>query len=334
MDLTPATWLPVAFASLMGLAILLYVILDGYDLGVGILSGTAEGTHRDRMIASIGPFWDANETWLVLAVGLLLVAFPQAHGAILGELYLPVAGLLLGLILRGVAFEFRAKSSVGHKAWWDRAFVAGSTLATLMQGYMLGLYIVGFERTAANVSFAILTALCLVAGYSFIGASWLIMKTEGDLQRRAVAWARGTLLLSGIGMAAVSVVTPLVSERIWNSWFSLPNFLLLAPIPLVTAALFLALGVVLRHLPTRSDRFCWMPFVGAVGIFMLGFHGLAYSFFPYIVPNKLTVWQAAAAPESLMIMFVGALLVLPIIVAYSAFAYRIFWGKATDLRYY
>ena len=334
MDLTPATWLPVAFSGLMGLAVLLYVILDGYDLGVGILSGTAEGAHRDRMIASIGPFWDANETWLVLAVGLLLVAFPQAHGAILGELYLPVAGLLLGLILRGVAFEFRAKSSIGHKAWWDRAFVAGSTLAALMQGYMLGLYIVGFERTAANVSFAILTALCLVAGYSFIGASWLIMKTEGDLQRRAVAWARGTLLLSGIGMAAVSVVTPLVSERIWNSWFSLPNFLLLAPIPLVTAALFFALGVALRHLPTRSDRFCWMPFVGAVGIFMLGFHGLAYSFFPYIVPDKLTVWQAAAAPESLMIIFVGALLVLPIIVAYSAFAYRIFWGKATDLRYY
>ncbi|WP_081929086.1 cytochrome d ubiquinol oxidase subunit II [Microvirga sp. BSC39] len=334
MDLTPATWLPVAFAGLMGLAVLLYVVLDGYDLGVGILSGTMQGEHRDRMIASIGPFWDANETWLVLAVGLLLVAFPQAHGAILGELYLPVAGLLLGLILRGVAFEFRAKSAVGHKAWWDRAFVAGSTLAALMQGYMLGLYIVGLERTAANVSFAILTALCLVAGYSFLGSTWLIMKTEGELQRRAVAWARGTLVLSGIGMAAVSIVTPLVSERIWDNWFSLPNFVLLAPVPLVTAALFGALGVVLRHLPTRSDRFCWLPFVGAVGIFMLGFHGLAYSFFPYVVPDKLTVWQAAAAPESLMIIFVGALVVLPIIVAYSAFAYRIFWGKATDLRYY
>jgi cytochrome d ubiquinol oxidase subunit II len=334
MDFTPATWLPVAFAGLMGLSVLLYVVLDGYDLGVGILSGTVQGEHRDRMIASIGPFWDANETWLVLAVGLLLVAFPQAHGAILGELYLPVAGLLLGLILRGVAFEFRAKSAVGHKVWWDRAFVAGSMLAALMQGYMLGLYIVGFERTAANVSFALLTALCLVAGYAFIGATWLIMKTEGVLQRQAVAWARGTLLLSGIGMVAVSVVTPLVSERIWDKWLSLPNFVLLAPMPLVTAALFVALGVVLRHLPTRTDRFCWLPFAGAVGIFMLGFHGLAYSFFPYIVPDTLTVWQAAAAPESLMIIFVGALVVLPIIAAYSAFAYRIFWGKATDLRYY
>jgi cytochrome d ubiquinol oxidase subunit II len=203
-----------------------------------------------------------------------------------------------------------------------------------MQGYMLGLYIVGFERTPANVSFAVLTALCLVAGYSFIGAAWLIMKTEGELQRRAVTWARGTLLLSGIGMIAVSVVTPLVSERIWDKWFSLPNLVLLAPIPLMAAALFLAVALVLRHLPTRTDRFCWLPFVGAIGIFMLGFHGLAYSFFPYIVPDRLTVWQAAAAPESLMIIFVGALVVLPIIAVYSAFAYRTFWGKATDLRYY
>ena len=334
MDITPDIWLPVAFAVLMGLSILLYVVLDGYDLGVGILSAAAGDAQRDRMIASIGPFWDANETWLVLAVGLLLVAFPQAHGMILGDLYLPVAGLLLGLILRGVAFEFRAKSTVGHKAWWDRAFIGGSALAALTQGYMLGLYIVGFERTAANVAFAVLTAVCLAAGYAFIGASWLIMKAEGELQRRAVAWAKGTLLLSGLGMAVVSVVTPLVSGRIWEKWFSLPNLVLLAPIPVVTAGLFAVLFMALRHLPTRTDRFCWLPFVGAIGIFLLGFHGLAYSFFPYVVPDRLTIWQAAAAPESLMIMFVGAMVVLPIIVAYSAFAYRVFWGKATDLSYY
>ena len=199
---------------------------------------------------------------------------------------------------------------------------------------MLGLYIVGFERTAPNVAFAVLTAICLAAGYAFIGASWLIMKAEGELQRRAVAWARGTLLLSGLGMAVVSVVTPLVSGRIWEKWFSLPNLVLLAPIPVVTAGLFAVLFMALRHLPTRTDRFCWLPFVGAIGIFLLGFHGLAYSFFPYVVPDRLTIWQAAAAPESLMIMFVGAMVVLPIIIAYSAFAYRVFWGKATDLSYY
>jgi cytochrome d ubiquinol oxidase subunit II len=336
MDLaSPATWLPVAFAVLMGASILLYVVLDGYDLGVGILAGArVEDADRDRMIASIGPFWDANETWLVLAVGLLLVAFPQAHGAILGALYLPVAVMLLGLILRGVSFEFRAKAAASHKAWWDRAFVGGSLLTALSQGYMLGLYIVGFERTGANVAFAILAAVCLAAGYAFIGAAWLVMKAEGELQRRAVAWARGTLWLTGLGMVAVSGVTPLVSERIFDKWFSFPNLVLLAPIPLVTAAVFWGLHTALRHLPSRTDRFCWLPFVGAVALFMLGFHGLAYSFFPFVVPDQLTIWQTAAAPESLMIMFVGAMVVLPVIGLYTAFAYRVFWGKATELRYY
>ncbi len=333
--LANGAWLPVAFAVLMGASILLYVVLDGYDLGVGILAGArVQDVDRDRMIASIGPFWDANETWLVLAVGLLLVAFPFAHGAILGALYLPVAVMLLGIILRGVSFEFRAKAAAGQKAWWDRAFVGGSALTALSQGYMLGLYIVGFERTAANVAFAILTAVCLAAGYAFIGAAWLVMKTEGELQRRAVAWARDTLWLTGLGMVVVSVVTPLMSERIFEKWFSLPNLLLLAPIPLITAVLFVGLHIALRALPSRTDRFCWVPFVGAVALFMLGFHGLAYSFFPYVVPEKMTVWQAASAPESLMIMFVGAMIVLPIIGLYTAFAYRVFWGKATELRYY
>ncbi|HEY8563987.1 MAG TPA: cytochrome d ubiquinol oxidase subunit II [Beijerinckiaceae bacterium] len=329
-----ATWLPVAFAALMGAAILLYVVLDGYDLGVGILTGApVEPAQRDRMIASIGPFWDANETWLVLAVGLLLVAFPQAHGAILGALYLPVAVMLLGLIMRGVSFEFRAKVSANHKRLWDRLFFGGSLLTALAQGYMLGLYIVGFERTAAHVAFAMLTALCLAAGYAFIGAAWLIMKTERDLQRRAVTWARALLWPVAIGLAAVSVVTPLVSERIFAKWFSLPNLVLLAPVPLVTAAVLIGLHMALRALPSRTDRFCWLPFAGAVAIFLLGFHGLAYSFFPYVVPEQLTVWQAAAAPEALLIMFVGAMIVLPVIGLYTAFAYRVFWGKATDLRY-
>ncbi|KAA2241110.1 cytochrome d ubiquinol oxidase subunit II [Salinarimonas soli] len=333
--LTPGVWLPVAFAVLMGASILLYVVLDGYDLGVGILAGArVEPEDKDRMIASIGPFWDANETWLVLAVGLLLVAFPQAHGAILGALYLPVFVMLFGLILRGVSFEFRAKAAAGQKLWWDRAFVAGSAITALSQGYMLGLYIVGFERTGPHVAFALLTAVCLVAGYAFIGAAWLVMKAEGELQRRAVAWARGTLWLTGVGILVVSAVTPLVSDRIFDKWFSLPNLLLLAPIPLVTAVLFCGLHLALRHLPTRTDRFCWLPFAGAIGLFLLGFHGLAYSFFPYVVPEQLTVWQAAASEESLFIIFVGAMVVLPMIALYTAFAYRVFWGKATELRYY
>ncbi|WP_029030013.1 cytochrome d ubiquinol oxidase subunit II [Salinarimonas rosea] len=331
------SWLPVAFAALLGLSILLYVVLDGYDLGVGILTGAVgageDGAHKDRMIASIGPFWDANETWLVLAVGLLLVAFPFAQGVVLGALYLPVAVMLMGLILRGVAFDFRAKAVDGHRIWWDRAFFSGSAIAALAQGYMLGLYIVGFERTAANVAFSLLTAVSLLAGYAFIGASWLILKGEGTLQRRAVRWARGTLWLVALGFVAVSVVTPLMSERIFAKWFELPWLVLLAPLPVATAAIFVVLHLVLKALPTRTDRFAWVPLAGAIALFALGFYGLAYSFFPYVVPERMTIWEAAASDASLLIMFVGACLVLPMIAGYTALSYWIFRGKAGRLRY-
>jgi cytochrome d ubiquinol oxidase subunit II len=333
--MTPAEWLPIAFVALMGLTILAYVVLDGYDLGVGLLLAGAKGeAERDTMIASIGPFWDANETWLVLATGLLLVAFPLAHGVILGELYLPVAIMLVGLILRGVAFKFRTKMNPGSKRSWDGAFIAGSALAALSQGYMLGLYIVGFERNLGTLAFAALTALCLAAAYVLIGAAWLIMRTEGDLQRRAVAWARGALGFAALGMIAVSVVTPLVSPRIFAKWFTPESLILLAPVPIATAALFAALHAGLARLPAAEDRWSWAPFAGAIGIFVLGFQGLAFSFYPYVVPERLTVWQAASAPESLMIIFVGTLVVLPIIIAYTIFSYRVFRGKAAGLTYY
>ncbi|MEL6233059.1 MAG: cytochrome d ubiquinol oxidase subunit II, partial [Pseudomonadota bacterium] len=176
MDLfdDPAIWLPFAFAALMGVSILVYVVLDGFDLGVGILFPVADDDQKDRMVASIGPFWDANETWLVLAIGLLLVAFPAAHGEILSTLYLPVAVMLIGLILRGVAFEFRAKAPAAQKPAWNRAFFAGSLMTALSQGTMLGLYIMGLEVTPFTLAFSLLTGLCLTAGYAFIGACWLI----------------------------------------------------------------------------------------------------------------------------------------------------------------
>ncbi|MFN3686915.1 cytochrome d ubiquinol oxidase subunit II [Salinarimonas sp.] len=328
------SWLPVAFAALLGIAILAYVILDGYDLGVGILTASAaDEAHKDRMVASIGPFWDANETWLVLAVGLLLVAFPFAQGIVLQALYLPVLVMLVGLILRGVAFDFRAKVVPERKIWWDRAFFAGSLVAALAQGYMLGLYITGFERSAANVAFAILTSVCVAAGYAFIGATWLILKCEGALQILAVRWARGTLWLAALGLLAVSVVTPLVSERIFEKWFTFPYVVLLAPVPLVTIGLVFLLALVLGTLPAKGDRFAWVPFAGAIALFTLAFYGLAYSFFPYVVPDTMTIWQAAASDESLIIIFVGALVVLPVIAGYTALSYVIFGGKATDLRY-
>lgn len=327
-------WLPLVFMVLMGVAMLAYVILDGYDLGVGMLMSRATDEQKDQMIASIGPFWDANETWLVLGVGLLLVAFPMAHGVILTALYLPTAIMLGGLILRGVSFDFRAKAKAHHKHLWDKAFIGGSLITSVAQGYMLGFYIMGFEGGLTSHAFALLSGLCLAAGYMFVGAGWLLMKCEGELQRRAAYWGRRALWGTALGMALISLVTPLMSERIFDKWFSMPNILLLLPIPLITAVLLGVLEFALRRLPRGDDRYCWVPFAGSVGLFLLGFHGLAYSFYPYIVPDQLTIWEAASAPESLMIILVGALLVLPFIIGYTIFAYRVFWGKVRELTYY
>ncbi len=329
----PAIWLPIAFAALMGLSILIYVILDGYDLGVGILMPIARPEERDRMIASIGPFWDANETWLVLSVGLLLVAFPVAHGIILSTLYLPVAVMLIALIMRGVAFEFRAKAEPVWKATWDRIFFAGSLLTALSQGYMLGLYVMGLDRSLSTVGFGAITAICVAAGYTLMGATWLIIKTDGDLQRRAVRRARVALVVTMVGFAVISIATPLVSSRIFGRWFSMPEILYLSPLPVVAALLAAAVWVVLSNQPHGQDRFAWVPFAGAAGIFTLAFLGLAYSFYPYVVPERLTIYAAAAAPESLVIILIGALVVVPVIIGYSALSYWVFRGKATDLRY-
>ncbi|MGO4326871.1 cytochrome d ubiquinol oxidase subunit II [Cupriavidus sp. 2TAF22] len=338
-DLTqPAGWMPLVFLALMGVSMLIYVILDGYDLGVGVLLRRADDADKDTMIASIGPFWDANETWLVLGVGLLLTAFPIAHGMILTQLYLPVALMLAGLIIRGVAFDFRVKARAHHKPWWNRAFYAGSLLASFSQGLMLGLYITGFRHGWLDIAFAVVVGLCLVAGYCLLGAGWLIMKTSGSLQRRAMYWARRSLWLTGTGVTLISVVTPLVSQRIFDKWFSLPNIILLAPIPLVTVALFVILDRLLRRMPAwlerGNDRWCCVPFAGTAVIFLMAFNGLAYSIFPYLVVDKIDVWQAASAPESLGVILAGAAVVLPTILGYTLYAYRVFWGKATDLHYY
>lgn len=326
-------WLPLAFAGLMGLSILIYVVLDGFDLGVGILSLRASDTERDVMIGSIGPFWDANETWLVLAAGLLLVAFPAAHGTILTALYLPTTFMLIGLILRGVAFEFRAKAPVERKGFWDRTFFAGSLIAALTQGYMLGIYVIGLDQSLAGVAFGLLTAICLACAYAFIGGTWLIAKTEGALQHKAARWTRLLIVPMVLGMIAVSVASPLASPEIFAKWFQFPAILLLAPIPLVTAGLFVALVVLVRRMPLADDALAWGPFAITSMIFALGFVGLAYSFFPYVVPAQMDVWEAASARQSLGIILVGALITLPIILGYTIFAYRVFGGKATALRY-
>lgn len=335
---TPAGWLPLAFLLVMGLAILAYVILDGFDLGVGLLLQLGSDEQKDTMIASIGPFWDANETWLVLGVGILLVAFPLAHGIILGALYLPVALMLIGLALRGVAFDFRVKARAEHKAAWNLAFFAGSLLASLAQGYMLGRVVTGFAVDNWSYLFAALIGLGMASGYALLGATWLIIKTSGGLQRRAIVWAKRSIALLAVGIAGVSLATPFVSERIFNKWFGLENLIVLWPIPAMTLVTFLVAWRSLVRLPVRLDQDNhygeWVPFAATVAIFLLAFHGLAYSLFPYLILDRMTIWEAAAAPNSLMFIFVGAVIVLPVIIGYSIFAYRVFRGKASDLRYY
>jgi cytochrome d ubiquinol oxidase subunit II len=324
---------PLIFAALLGVSILLYVVLDGFDLGVGLLFPFAGQAGRDRMIASIGPFWDANETWLVLAIGILLVAFPMAHGTILTALYLPVALMLTGLILRGVAFEFRAKAPLAHKRPWDAAFFAGSLMAAMAQGFMLGMYIMGLTWSWAHVGFATLTAIFLTVSYSFIGAAWLILKTDGKLQLQSIRWAKGGIWGMILGLGLVSLATPLVSQRIFDRWFSWPEMMWLAPLPILSLGLIILLAVVLPRLPQPNDRLARVPFIAASALMCLGFAGMAYSFYPYIVPERLTIYEAASAPESLAIILVGTLIVLPVILAYTVLAYVIFRGKATALSY-
>ncbi len=324
--------LPVVFLGLMGLAMLAYVVLDGYDLGVGLLLHRATDAEKDTMISSIGPFWDANETWLVLGVGILLIAFPKAHGMVLTALYLPVALMLVGLILRGVAFDFRVKAQDQHKPLWNFAFFAGSGLAAAAQGWMLGRYITGFAPGWEYALFAAVIALLLPAAYVLLGAAWLILKTEGALQKRAVRWAKLAWPPVVLGMALISIATPWVSETVRQKWFTLPAFIALMPIPAATLA---ALGLTraVLDMPQVLARWCWVPLAGVVAVFVLGAVGLAYSLFPYVVMDTLTAWDAASAPESLLVIAIGCAITVPAIVGYTIFSYRVFAGKAQPLSY-
>jgi len=325
-------WMPLVFMALMGFALLLYVVLDGYDLGVGLLMLGASDADKDRMIASIGPFWDANETWLVLGMGVLLIAFPKAQGVVMQALYLPIVLMLMGLMLRGVAFDFRVKVQAEWKPLWNRAFMGGSLLAALAQGWMLGRYVTAFQPGGWFDAFALLIALALTAAYLLLGATWLIMKTEAQLQQRAIRLAKRAWPLLLLGLAAISVATPWLSPTVRERWFTMPGFIALLPIPLTSALALLALRGLLNS-SRIVGKLCWAPFALMVLVMLLGFFGLAYSLYPYVVMDRITVWQAAAAPKSLQFILVGCAITVPAILAYTAFAYRVFWGKAGELSY-
>jgi cytochrome d ubiquinol oxidase subunit II len=325
--------LPVIFTILMGVAILAYVVLDGYDLGVAMLMPAGSEAEQERMVASIGPFWDANQTWLVLGVGLLLVAFPAAHGIVLTALYLPVIAMLIGLMLRGVSFEFRVKAEGWHREMWNWLFWFGSFLASIAQGLMLAGYITGFEPGFGYFLFGLVVAGGVCGGYVLLGASWLIWRTDGELQGKAIGWTHWGLLWVALGVALVSLATPFASETVRHKWFDFPRTLGLMMLPLACGAAWLWVWHAASRIRKGAPMPHWAPFAGAVTIYVLSFAGLAYSLFPYVVMDRMTIWEAAAHPSSLKVVLAGALIVLPFIIGYTVYAYRVFRGKAPEKLY-
>jgi cytochrome bd ubiquinol oxidase subunit II len=328
-----AFWLPLVSASVVAIAVALYVILDGFDLGIGILYPffPAEAD-RDRMMNSVAPFWDGNETWLVLGGNGLFVAFPLAYAIIMPAIYVPLIAMLLALVFRGVAFEFRWVAKPRHRKW-DIAFTAGSTLAALCQGFMLGGLIDGLRVEDGQFAggpfdwftpFSVMCGVGLVVGYALIGACWLVMKTTGDLERKARALAEPLLVVLAAFIALVSIWTPLEYERIADRWFTLPNLLYLAPLPILTAILVLVCWRGIRR--QRTAR----AFYSAVAVFVLAFVGLAISAYPYLVPWSHTLWDVAASAKSQTFILVGTAVLLPFIIGYTVFVYHTFRGKLRE----
>jgi cytochrome d ubiquinol oxidase subunit II len=329
--------LPLIWAGLIAFAVLAYIVLDGFDLGIGILFpwGRTE-EHRDQMMNTVAPVWDGNETWLVLGGGGLFAVFPLAYAVIMPALYAPIIIMLLALVFRGVAFEFRWKSHA-RKYLWDWAFAGGSTVATFAQGVALGALVQGIpvaNRAYAGgwwdwlTPFSLLTGFALVVGYALLGATWLILKTDDDVQRlaRKAAFGLALALLGLIGL--VSLLTPFLNAHFMQKWFAWPAMAFVAPVPLMVLVCAYAL---FKGLADRSNL---MPFLAAQGLFALSYIGLLISFFPYIVPSSLTLWQAAAPDNSLRFLLVGAVVLIPIILAYTAYAYWVFRGKVQAKHHY
>ncbi|MDF3035559.1 MAG: cydB [Paucimonas sp.] len=323
-------WLPIILYLLVGFAVAMYVVLDGFDLGIGILFPFfKKEEERDQIMNSVAPFWDGNETWLVLGGVALWAGFPKAFAVILPALYLPIIVLLLALIFRGVAFEFRWVAKPHHRKW-DIAFAAGSTMAAFAQGLMLGGVLQ--EITVANFQFAgrplewltpfsIMCGFGVVAGYALIGAAWLMMKTEGEVEQHARRLGRPLLLLLLAFIALVSIWTPLQVERIAERWFSLPNMLFLSPVPFAT----LLLAGLLWHGIRKGATL--LPFLCAVGLFLLAYLGIVISNVPYLVPPSITVWEAASHPSSQLFFLIGMAILLPMILAYTVLVFWLFRGK-------
>lgn len=327
--------LPLLWTLIIGFGLMMYVIMDGFDLGIGILS-LVEHDRRDRdaMINSVAPVWDGNETWLVLGGAGLYAAFPLAYSIILTALYIPLIVMLLGLILRGVSFEFRFKADGSDRPHWDAAFGIGSATAAFAQGIALGAFVNGFEVTNGVYSggaldwltpFSLFTGLAVMIGYALLGSTWLIIKTDGELQARMIALAK-MLTLAVLGaIAVVSAWTPLAHTEIKARWLTLPNLYFFLPVPILVVLAGWTMLYVLRR-PLKSTLQA-VPFVLALALLFLGYSGLIISLWPNIVPPTLSIWQAAGPPQSLGFTIVGALFIIPIILTYTAWSYYVFRGK-------
>jgi cytochrome d ubiquinol oxidase subunit II len=333
IDFVPLWTLILAFA------VFLYVLLDGFDLGVGILFGFAPHTPaRNLVMNSIAPIWDGNETWLVLGIIGLLAAFPLAFTVIVPAVYFPILVMLLALVFRGTAFEFRFRDSE-HRTFWDHAFCYGSAIATFSQGVVLGAFIQGFEVEGRHfvgssldcfTPFSLFTGVALLFGYGLLGAGWLILKTEGELQAWARAWGFRCFIGVGIAVAVVSVWTPLADPRIADRWFSWPNIAFLSPVPVITAALAIWEWRALRSATAEVS-----PFVAAICLFAMSYLGVAISLWPMIVPGHFTLWDAASAPSTQAFLAVGTLFLLPVILMYTGWSYWVFRGKVrADMGYH
>ncbi|HEX2238545.1 MAG TPA: cytochrome d ubiquinol oxidase subunit II [Gammaproteobacteria bacterium] len=325
--------LPLIWAGIIAFGVTMYVLLDGFSLGVGILFPfVKDDDARDLMMGSVVPVWDGNQTWLVLGGTSLFAAFPEAFSLLLSILYLPLIVMLIALVFRGVAFEFRFKAE-RHEIWrtiWDLSFIVGCVTAAFCQGLVLGAYVLGFNvegRTYAGgvfdwlSPFSLMTGVAVVCGYALLGACWLLIKTEGHLQH----WARQTavrlLVVMLAFVALVSIWTPLADPDIAQRWFSWPNLLYLSPVPVLTGIVAFGFYNALRKGSEHA------PFVLCVVLYLLTLAGLAVSLWPYIVPRSLTIWQVASPPESQIFLLVGVAIIIPIILLYTANAYYVFRGK-------
>ena len=318
------------WAFIIAFAVFVYVVMDGFDLGLGMLFPLFPNKQdRDVMMNSVAPVWDGNETWLVLGGGGLMAAFPLAYAVLMPALYTPIIIMLLGLVFRGVAFEFRWRTT-RERNLWDIAFAGGSLLATLSQGVALGAILQGIVVNGRAYGggwwdwltpFSVLTGLALVAGYGLLGATWLILKTEGELRERAygLSWWLLFAMLGAIG--AVSLATPFLDAEYARRWFAWPNVLFSAPVPIAVAAVTILL---LRALAAKQD---FRPFFLSLALFALSYAGLGISMWPYIVPRSITIWQAAAPDSSLVFMSYGFAVLVPVILGYTAWAYYVFRGK-------